>query len=465
MCYNEEKTAKFRDPQAGWEKGADAVKKKILLLILLTAALLLLTGCASRTVDEMYALPKRSKEYDKLQAAIDSAMYGLTYCAPRSGENQQTVQMADLDGDGVEEYLVFAKGATEKPLQVLIFKQEEDGSVRTMETIGSNGQAFEQVEYVQFDENPGYELVIGQQVSDQVLRSVAVYTFSDGDAELLLLNGYSKFLTCDLDGNGRSELMVLRPGEAETERGMAVLYSSQDGQIFRSVETELSQDPSQIRRIISGKLQGGTPAVYVASSAEGNAIVTDIFAIKDGQFTNISFSSEAATSIRTLFNYYVYACDIDSDGILELPSLITMKPVSTWRDEEERFLLRWFSLDVNGWEVDKLFTFHNYVGGWYLQLDGAWASRVSVEQGDNVYTFYLWDESYQEATALFDIYVFTGSDRDKEAVQEGRFALYRAEGVAYAAKLETGAADHNITEDSLIQSFCQIRQDWQAGEN
>lgn len=440
------------------------MKKRILLLTLLAAALLL-TGCATRTVEEMYALPKRSKEYDKLQAAIDSAMYGLTYCAPRSGEHQQTVQTADLDGDGQDEYLVFAKGATEKPLQVLIFKQEADGSVRTMETIGSNGQAFEQVEYVQFDENPGYELVIGQQVSDQVLRSVAVYTFASGDAELLLLNVYSKFLTYDLDGNGRSELMVLRPGEAEAQRGMAVLYGCQDGQITRSVETELSQDPSRIRRIISGELQGGVPAVYVASSAEENAIVTDVFAIKDGQFTNISFSSEAETSIRTLFNYYVYASDIDGDGVLELPSLITMKPVSIWRDEEQRFLLRWFSLDVNGWETDKLFTFHNYVGGWYLQLDSAWASRVSVEQGSDIYTFYLWDESYQEATALFRIYVFTGSDRDKVAVQDGRFALYRAEGVAYAAKLETGAADYHITEDSLIQSFRLIRQDWQAGEN
>ena len=88
-----------------------------------------------------------------------------------------------------------------------------------------------------------------------------------------------------------------------------------------------------------------------------------------------------------------------------------------------------------------------------------------MEQGSDIYTFYLWDESYQEATALFRIYVFTGSDRDKVAVQDGRFALYRAEGVAYAAKLETGAADYHITEDSLIQSFRLIRQDWQAGEN
>ena len=439
------------------------MKKRILLLLMLTAALLL-SGCTMRTVEEMYALPRRSEEYQELQSAIDTAMYGLTYSSPRSGENQQTVQLADLDGDGVEEYLVFAKGASEKPLQVLVFSQEEDGSVRTMETIGITGLDFEQVEYVEFDENPGCELVVGFQVSDQVLRSVAVYSFRNGDAQLLLLNGYSKFLTCDLDENGRSELMVLRPGEAETQRGMAVLYSSTGGQLERSVETGLSEDLGNIRRITPGYLQGGIPAVYVASSVDESAIVTDIFAIKDGRFTNISFSSEAQTSISTLRNFYVYAEDIDGDGVLELPSLITMKPISAWEDESQKFLLRWFSVDVDGWETDKLFTFHNYVGGWYLQLSSDWAGRVTVDQNDGVYSFYVWDETYQDATGLFTLFVFTGSSRDEDAVADGRFALHRAEGVAYAAKLEPAAAEYGITEEHLIECFRLVRQDWQTGE-
>ena len=438
------------------------MKKRILLLTLLAA--LLLSGCAMRTVGEMYTPPKRSEEYKELQAAIDTAMYGLTFSSPHSGENQQTVQMADLDGDGIEEYLVFAKGASEKPLQMLIFQQDEEGNVRTMDTIGSNGLAFEQVEYVDFDERPGCELVVGIRVSDQVLRSVAVYSFYSGDAELLLMNGYSKFLTCDLDLNGRRELMVFRPGEAETERGMAVLYSSHDGQIERSVETELSESPSRIRRILPGKLQGDVPAVYVASSANENEIVTDIFALIDGILTNVSFSSEADTSIRTLRNFYVYADDIDDDGVVELPGLITMKPISLWRDEEQKFLLRWFSLDAEGWEMDKLFTYHNYVGGWYIRLDSSWANRASVDQGEGTYTFYVWNESYDRATELFTLYVFTGAGRDEDVTKDGRFALYRSEGVAYGAKLADAAPEYDLTEEYLKDCFRLILQDWQTGE-
>ena len=438
------------------------MKKRILLLCALLFTLLL-TGCAMRTVEEMYALPKRSEEYKELQAAIDTAMYGMTFSSPQSGENQQTVQMADLNGDGLDEYLVFAKGATEKPLQVLIFQQDGSGKCRTMDTIGFNGQTFEQVEYVDFDDQPGKELIVGFQVSDQVLRSVAVFTFRNGSAELLLMNGYSKMLPCSLSG-GRSELMVLRPGEEETERGMAVLYSYRDGQIVRSVETELSEHPSRIRRITTGKLQDDVPAVFVTSSSGENTIVTDIFAVKDGEFTNVSFSTEADTSIGTLLNYYVYAEDIDADGILELPSLLTMKPVGTRREDEQKFLVRWYALDSEGWELDKLYTFHDYNGGWYLQLDGSWASRLTVEQEHGSFCFYVWDENYQAATPLFTLFVLTGVDRDEKASQDGCFPLYRTEGVAFAAQLDIAAPEYNITEESLQESFRLIRQDWQTGE-
>ena len=250
------------------------MKRKYLAAVFCLLASLLLTGCAMRTVEDMYALPKRSEIDSRFQKAIDIAMVGLSYSAPQSGENQQTVQMADLDGDGTDEYLIFAKGNSENPLHVLIFRQTQEGGCVLEDVIQSDGTAFEQVEYVPFDDQPGCEIVIGRRLSEQVLRSVSVYSFTEEGAQLQLLNSYSKFLTCDLDENGRRELMVFRPGEAEDDRGMAVLYTFGDGHIQRSVETGLSSHPADIRRITQGRLQDGTSAVYVASTVDESAIVT-----------------------------------------------------------------------------------------------------------------------------------------------------------------------------------------------
>ena len=438
--------------------------KRRMLPALLALMALLCSGCGLRTVKEMYALPRRSQEYSQLQAAIDNAMVGMTYCAPVSGDNQQTVQMADLDGDGVEEYLIFAQDNLDKTLKVLIFAQTADGSCRLVETIVSNGAAFEQVEYVELDENPGCELVIGRQVSDQVLRSVSVYTYRNGSAQQQLLIGYSRFLICNLHGDGRKELMVIRPGEAMTHRGMAVLYRFRDNQLQRSREVELSKDPSNIRRVSQGKLQDGTPAVFVASVVNDSGIVTDILSMQKGQFTNVTFSAEADTSIGTLCNYYVYAEDIDDDGILELPGILSMKDVPSRGKNQQNLLLRWYSIDVSGREMDKLYTFHNFGEGWYLELNSTLATSVTVDQWDNSYCFYEWDAQYDVFNPVYTIYTLTGGDRDEAASQEGRFPLYRTESVAYAAKLESAAQHYGVTEESLKNSFRLIRQSWRTGE-
>ena len=65
---------------------------------------------------------------------------------------------------------------------------------------------------------------------------------------------------------------------------------------------------------------------------------------------------------------------------------------------------------------------------------------------------------------MYTLYVYTGSDRDEMATSDGRFALYRTESAAYAVKLESGASQYGIAEDSLKENFHLIRQDWRTGE-
>ena len=439
------------------------MKKRILLLMLLLTALLC-SGCAMRTVYDMYSLPRRSEEYNNLQEAIDMAMAGgMTYSAPQSGENRQTVQMADLTGDGRDEYLVFAKGSSEKPMKILIFTQDEDGKAQLLEIINGTGSAFEQVEYVNMDDHPGMEIVVGRQVSDQVLRSVSVYGIRGEDAEQLMSIGYSRFLICDVDGNGRQELLIVQPGMEARDNGIAMLYSIRDGVLERSMEAELSQRAENIMRLTVSKLEGGEPAVYIASAVDETSIITDVLALRDGRFTNISLSGESGNSVKTLRNYYVYGNDVDGDGVLELPSLIGMQPLYWDWNGEAQYLIRWFSLDIHGKEADKLYSYHNYLGGWYIRLDSDWASRVTVEQVGNTYTFYEWDEAFETATCLYTVFALSGSDRQTQAMEDSRFPLYTSESVIYAARLEETAADYGITEETLRSSFQLIRETFSVG--
>lgn len=430
------------------------------ILIIALAAALCLCGCAVHTADDMYAIPKRSEDYYNLQSSIDSAMTDLSYCAPLTGENQQPVQMADLDGDGTDEYLVFAKGMDDHPLRILIFRKVDGAYVHT-DTVESSGTAFDLVEYVRLDDRAGVEILVGRQVSDQVYRSMSVYTMETEGVRQLITAGYTKMLSVDFIGDGTGQILLVRPGVTETDKGVVTLYSMANGVVERSNEAEMSQPADRIKRIVVGKLQDGTSAVYIGSAVDETTLITDVFALRDELLTNVTLSAESGTSIKTMRNYYIYADDVDDDGVVELPSLLPMKPLSALSGNDQLHLIRWYAMAADGEESDKLFTFHNFVDGWYLQLDKKLAQRLTVNILGNEYRFFLWDAEFQDAKALFTVTVHKNQSRLE---QENQFVLCRTDTAVYTATLALGAKEYGLTRQSMIDNFRLIRLDWKTGE-
>ena len=437
--------------------------KKICAAAMSAVLSLSLCGCVM-TVDQMYVPPRRSESYKNLQSLMDEYRRELDYCAPITGENQQTVQMADLTGDGIKEVVVFLKGSDEHPLKVLIFRLKGE-QYEPMSFIETSGTAFDQVEYIQMDGQPGLELVVGRQVSDQVLRNVTVYGFAGGQPEQLMTVNYQKYLTLDMNRDGLGDLFVLHPGHSDAECGVVELYSASGGTIERSAEVSLSQPVDRLKRIMTGSLHDGERAVFVASIVDESTIVTDVYALVDGVLTNVSMSNESGTSVKTVRNYYVYAEDIDGDGVLELPSLISMRAPTLERSGEREHLIRWYSLAADGSEHDKRFTYHNYLQGWYMELDADLVDRLCVIPEDTGrFAFCLWDKRYQELSKLWSVYVLTGDDRSSIAAEGGRFQLMKTDSVVYAALMEDSAQKLGITQEHLTNSFFLIQSDWKTGE-
>ncbi|MBQ8359211.1 MAG: hypothetical protein IJZ14_00335 [Oscillospiraceae bacterium] len=439
------------------------MRNRIKKLAVLLLAALMLGGCTMRTVGQMYQLPRRSEDYSNLQSVMDKAMAGLKFSAPLSGDNQQSVQMADIDGDGEQEYMVFCKGTSELPLRILVFDRV-NGAYVHIDSIESNGAAFDQVEYVQMDEKPGVEIVVGLKISDLLTRSVSVYTFAEGGAERLMTANYRKFLAVDMEGDGQSELFVLHSGQSETDPGVAELYSLNNGIIERSNEVSMSASVDKLKRILVGKLYDGKPAVFVASAVGDASLITDVYTVVDQHLANVVKTDPQGTGTQTLRNYYVYADDIDNDGVTEIPRLVTMTPLGDTPVTEPSKLILWYAVGSSGNTMDKLYTYYNATGGWYLKIDSKLAPRITVQLESNTFVFYLWDANCTKAEKLMTVYTLTGQNRDEQGLSDGRFVLLKTDTVVYSVALESIAADCGITQESLIGSFSLIHQDWNTGE-
>lgn len=423
-------------------------------LMLLIVSVLLLCGCEMRTVDQMYAPPKRSDDYYSLQTVIQNSMEGLEYCAPVSGDNRQVIQTVDLNGNDIPECLLFAKGGDKQPLHILIFSRV-NGEYTHTHTIDLAGSAFDRVDYVPMDDADGMEIVVGTQVSDQVSRSVTVYSFADGSPTSLLTEDYLNFLTLDFDSDLRHELFVIHPGTEYLDRGIVELFRMQDGGIRKSPELRLSETTDNLRRILVGQLSDGKNAVYVASAVDEDTLITDVFAVVDGSFTNVTQNIDSGTSVKTMRNHYIYAEDIDSDDVVELPKLIEMRSIDkSWYGYNENMIC-WYSLTSEGEQVDKLYTYHSFVDGWYVQLQNAPQQQVSVVAQSNIWDFYVWDGN--RAVKVMTIYALTGQNREPQSTVDGRFVLYKTESTIYAAGLDQNAQQYGYTKESVMRSFSMIQ--------
>ena len=430
-----------------------AKKWKILLLVLVLSTLL--SGCNMPTLDQLYCIPKRHSTDSNLQEVIDEKMGDLQYCAPISGNNQQTVQSADLDGDGKDEYLLFAKDNSEKPLKILIFSEIALGYV-LMDTIEGYGFAFEFVEYANVDDRPGLDIIVGRQVGEQVVRSISVYRFTSGFSRQLLSASYSRAITTDFDANGMEDLFLIQPGQSEDSPASAVLYSFRDGEIRRSAEVDLSAPAQELKRVTLGRLRDGTSAVFASSSKDEHNLVTDILTAADHRVVPLQMSIQTPT----LNNYYLYPQDIDADGHLELPVL---RQLETPKGEEPQFCIDWFSPDAAGEQELKLSTYHRFEDGWYFRLHPDWHEDLSVWEEEDRYTFGLLPGAREEFVPMFTIWVLTGPDREEQAIQEGRVLLHKGETEVYAMSFAE-ELDEQL-QKQLAGSFRLIRTDWNTEED
>lgn len=436
------------------------------LLLGCFAFALLFSGCATHSSEGLYALPRQSDAYYDLQNAIDQVLTSSTaYAGPLTGSNQQSVQLVDLDGDGEDEAVAFLKTTGELPLKACIFDRSGESYVNTA-VIEGDGSGFDAVEYAQIDGEPGMEIVLGRRLSDQIVQSLAVYTCREGQMVELMTCNYAEFQITDLDADERKDIFVLRL-ETEERAGVAELYSWRDGHMERAQEANMSVGAKQIKRIITGSLEGHVPAVFVASAYEEDTIITDIFAFRDASFCNVATGGELGVSAQTVRNYNVYATDIDADGVIELPKPVALPSFDA--GEETQWAIEWYSLSADGEQKMKKTTYHNYAGGWYVELPEQWRDRVSVSRNTSVpgvtaYSISKWLGYDRKPQEIFTIYAFTGEDRLQRSDSDGRFLLTEKGETAYAASFGTCDWAQNITREELTAMFHFIYLDWNSGE-
>lgn len=433
---------------------------------------LLLTGCMFKaSFEDLYEVPQLPSEYTELRNQIEMILNdGAEYATPMSGTNIQSVQLIDLDGDGMEEALAFFRKANdEKPLKIYIFKAV-DNTYEQAAMIESGGTAIHSVYYVDMDGDGFREIIVGWRVSTEV-KAVGVYSIRDFEPELLmdgLMDGlYAQYEVLDFDGDGTQEMVLLRSDT--NNEPVADYYDWEDKQLKVHSTARLSMTMAELSRVDVGTLQDGETALFVTGVAEDTRAITDILTYtKDGIVNIVRDNVTGVTS--EIFRYIsLNPTDIDGDGVTEVPMPVVLSS-SSELDSETYWQVIWRSFNAKGQREIVLSTYHNISDGWYLILPDEWDGEIAVRQvygSEEQGTIFSAKSNGGTYRDVLGIYTITGNSREYKATRNGRFVLKQQVDTIYAAALLEGNEGwaYAIDQEEVNQRFRLIVREWTAGEN
>lgn len=443
-------------------------------LFLLVAALpLLLSGCMlSASVEDLYVLPQLPMEYKDLSAQIDEILAdGAEYTSPAAGTNLQSVQLVDLDGDGNEEALAFFRSSSEEsPLKIYIFRGKGD-TYEQAAIINGSGTSINSIQYVDMDGNGIQEILVVWRVSAEV-QTMCVYSMADLKPVQLMSSPYSRYSIVDLDEDGVQELLVVHSDESESGATLADYYDWDGRSLLLQSTAKLSMSVAELQWIQTGTLQSGDPAVFVTGRVTGveetSRAVTDILVYRQPDLTNIVLSSSTGVSSEIFRFLNLQPTDINNDGVTEVPMPAALPGEG---GDESYWKIYWRSYDASGTPEHQAITYHNLTDSWYLLVPEEWDGHFTVRQDntsntEHATTFYSVSGDRIE-DELLTVYTLTGSDRESQAMKNGKTILRRQPTTVYAVRFAPGYDQwrYAIDESSFTERFSAIVTQWNMGEN
>ena len=431
-----------------------------------------LSGCFSISADELLTLPAQPQDAVELQNQIKKQQTLGAQLAPPAGVQSQAIQKQDVDGDGVEETVIFYRRQGENPLYIMFYRKTTDG-YEPFAVIEGEGEAIESVDYVDMNNSGVPEILVGWQAGQGVLKALDIYRLQAGQmTRLKSISNYSAYTLQDFNGDGRQELLILRKDMSALTCMIEMYgYVSEGDEIEMISEAPLSNGIGAILRFKTGLLSDRHPAAFVVSQYDAGSVVTDIFTLRDGTMRNVTRNEETGVSDATVRWYTKpVGIDINGDGIMDIPAPMELPPYDPEAENQDtQWVIQWHSFDSWGVPWVEMTTWHNYTDSWYLVLPEAWlpgltVTRLSPSAGEKGVVFAVRGETGPPRD-LMVIYSLTGDNRKELSEKEGRVPLLENTEMIVAAEILPWAdGPYTIDAEELTGRIFEIQKEWITGE-
>lgn len=355
----------------------------------------ILTGCSAVPIEGMLAPPKLSEEQNKIYKALTDAVSGnINLHYPRTGENRSAFTVADIDGDGDAEAIVFyiageerdmaAEGApAESALRINIL-DKKDGKWRSVCDYPGRGLGVDTVIISDLGGKKPYITVGYGLLSNE--KEFITYSYAGERLDRILTGGYSSIFAADMNLSGKKDLVIIR-GSSEYSKAHISLAAEKNGSVTEFVSADLNPDSTAFANIASGRVGASTPAIYIDSSIGGNLVCTEIiYLTNDEALRNPLLMSESEMILETARPSEYLSMDIDLDGVIEIPT-VSLMPGYSYEDEAPLYFTDWNTYE-NHSIIKKYSSFYSARLGFCFIIPNRWEHIVTAETDGEELVFY-----------------------------------------------------------------------------
>ena len=455
------------------------MRRKMCLIALATMLCTLLSGCLPWSAEDSYKLPRPPKDYEYLMQAVAQTKRELAaeYSAsvedvpPSAGDNTSTIQLLDMDGDGLLETAVtfFRVVGADMPVRLCFYTLQEDDRYLLSNVIQGDGDSVYAVHYADLD---GAVDAANGKIRKEVVVSwrmgtdanyLGVYALEEEQlrAQTRLMTNYTAYQLTDLDRDGLTELAVGHI-DREASGGRVELHDWNVAGLATVSQVPLSAGLTQISQMKADYLTDLVPALYITGNLADGGRVTDVIALPDGEPANLSLDPETGISREVVEAYReIIASDVNSDYILEISR---PRPLPTYGTAGSLWLTDWVQYSSTGRAKEICTTYHNVADDWYLVIPEHWRDKLTIYRNDSVsgqraVVFALWQGEDKEPLPFLSIYKLTGASRSLRATSANRFILAENSDTIYAATFYN-TWDCGLDQNDLLESFRLIVSNW-----
>ena len=446
--------------------------KKLISILLVLVMLLVCSGCSLNffSVESLMSPPAQSGKNGDVEKAFKKLMSDKTIQlrTPVSGDYQTAFILFDMNGNGVEEALVFyTDSSIDASVRIAFLECVNDTWVISADVKGAGSGVYD-VSFSDLDSNGCFEVLVGWSLYDSnSTKIVSIYEISLGDKGLYTLNTlaneyYSAKSITDFNSDNKDDLVIVYLDDSqEIQKSYFRCFSLSDNNEFvKFAESKLDSLINGVSKIQFDTIKNGKEhfkRIFIDCLKTDSSIFTEML-YWDQEDKKI-IRPDKNPSKTTLRHSKINCSDIDGDGILEIPSNTTLlgdeKQLTTKKaDVQYTFtMIKW--LNVYGDKSEgNICTLFNPLDSYLYRITRINEVTVYYDALKETLRFCIWDSENELVKDELLSISFKGVNSTLDA--DGKVLVENDNGTFYFNITDYGK-DFGLTDEGVKSSFIVIK--------